>query len=114
MDHKDLEIKKSIMTHIHIILGNEPEKEHTFSSIEDLYDKISLSIRSAEEYANRAYYGTELMDSFNTSINWMKRRGIVVFRTDNKGKSSAVQIDKEKLIKYIIDPDLPVVDSSNK
>ena len=110
MDDKDLEIKKGIMTHIHIILGNEPEKKHTFSSIEDLYDKISLSIGSAEEYDNSGYYGTDLLDSFNTSMKWMKKRGIVVFRTDNKGKSSAIQIDKDKLIKYIIDPDLEVVD----
>lgn len=113
MNHKDLEIKKSIMTHIHIILGNEPEKKHNFNSLEDLYAQVSLSIGSAHEYEGSGYYGTELLDSLNASIKWMKKRGIIIFRTDNSGESSTVRIDKEKLIKYIIDPDLKIDDSSN-
>lgn len=113
MDHKDLEIKKSIMTHIHIILGNAPEKKHTFNSLEDLYAKVSFSIGSAREYECSGYYGTELLDSLNASIKWMKKRGIIIFRTDNSGESSTVRIDKEKLIKYIIDPDINIDDSSN-
>ena len=42
--NKDLEITKSIMTHIHLILGNEPEKNHTFNSIQELYDKIDARL----------------------------------------------------------------------
>jgi len=114
MEDRDLEKIKSIMTHIHIILGrSEQEKNYTFSSIEELYAKISSSIGSSQE-AIGSYYGTELLDSLNSSIKWMKKRGIVVF-TDNKNSNfPLVQIDKEKLIQYIVDPDLSYVEPSKK
>lgn len=114
MEDSDLEKLKSIMTHIHIILGrSEQEKKYTFSSIEELYAKISSSIGSSQESIS-SYYGTELLDSINSSIKWMKKRGIVVFTDDKKSISPLVQIDKEKLIKYIVDPDLSDVKPSKK
>jgi hypothetical protein len=44
----------------------------------------------------------------------MKKRGIVVFTDDKKSNFPLVQIDKEKLIKYIVDPDLSDVKPSKK
>lgn len=115
MDKNDLEIRKSIMTHIHIILGRELEKNFTFGSVKELYDKISLSLEPLHDDCNSGYYGTELLESFNTSVKWMKKRGIIIFENDKKkGKSQAVRIDKEKLIKYIINPDYMDVDSYKK
>ena len=114
MDEKDLEIRKSIMTHIHIILGRELEKNFTFGSVEELYDKISLSLEPLHD-CNSSYYGTELLESFNSSVKWMKKRGIIIFENDKKkGKSQAVRIDKEKLIKYIIVPENMDIDSYKK
>ena len=114
MDEKDGEIMKSIMTHIHIILGREPEKNFIFGSIQELYEKISLSLEPLDDN-NNGYYGKELLESFNTSVNWMKKRGIIIFENGKqKGKSSPVRIDKEKLIKYIIDPENMDMYSSKK
>lgn len=112
MEDRDLEKIISIMTHIHIIIGRSAqEKNYAYSSIKELYEKITSSIGSSQE-SNSSYYGTELLDSFDSSIKWMKKRGIVVFTHNKKSKSSLIQIDKEKLIKYIVDPDLSYVDSS--
>jgi hypothetical protein len=114
MDEKDLEIRKSIMTHIHIILGRETEKNFTFGSVDELYYKISMSLEPIHD-CNSGYYGTELLESFNTSIQWMKKRDVIIFENDKKkDKSPAVRIDKEKLIKYIIDPENTDVDSHKK
>ncbi len=105
MVNKELEITKSLMTHIHIILGTEPAKEYTFSSLEELYNKISTAMDTSQSNET-GYYGMELLDSFDDSIIWMKKRGIVIFEDNEKSKSSAIRIDKDKLIKYIIDPEL--------
>ena len=112
MVNKELEITKSLMTHIHIILGTEPTKEYTFSSLEELYNKISAAIDTPQSNET-GYYGVELLDSFDNSMIWMKKRGIVIFEDDEKSKPSAIRIDKDKLIKYIIDPEPFEVNSSN-
>ena len=114
MDEKNLEIIKSIMTHIHIILKGEREKNFTFKSVEELYDKISMSFESLQEDQS-SYYGTELLESFNISIEWMKKRGVIIFENNRRmDKSQAIRIDKEKLIKCIIDPKGMKVDSHNR
>ena len=106
MVNKDLEIKKSLMTHIHIILGAEPAKENTFISLDELYNKISAAMDVLQNH-KAGYYGTELLDSFDDSIEWMKDRGIIIiFEGDEKNNSSIVQINKDKLVKYIVDQDL--------
>ena len=105
MVNKDLEIKKSLMTHIHIILGAEPAKENTFFSLDELYSKISAAMDVLQNH-KIGYYGTELLDSFDDSIEWMKDRGIIIFEGDEKNNSSIVQINKDKLVKYIVDPEL--------
>ena len=105
MVNKDLEIKKSLMTHIHIILGAEPANENTFISLDELYSKISAAMDVLQNHKT-GYYGTELLDSFDDSIEWMKDRGIIIFEGDEKNNSSIVQINKDKLVKYIVDPEL--------
>jgi hypothetical protein len=114
VDEKDLNIIKSIMTHIHIILGRQNEKNFTFGSVQELYDKVLLSMEPLEDN-NSSYYSIELLESFNTSIEWMKNRDIIIYENDKEmGKSPAVRIDKEKLIKYIINPENMEVHSQKK
>ena len=105
MVNKDLELKKSLMTHIHIILGAEPAKENRFISLDELYNKISAAMDVLQNHKT-GYYGTELLDSFDDSIKWMKDRGIIIFEGDEKNNSSIVYINKDKLVKYIVDPEL--------
>lgn len=105
MDKKDLDVIKSLMTHIHIILGGEPEKNFTFGSVEELYNEILLSLGPLDNI-NKNYYSTELLDYFDDGIEWMRKKGIIILEKNGKGdRSCTVRIDKPKLVKYIVDPE---------
>jgi len=104
---KDIEVIKSTMTCIHIILGNNPEKEPVFDSTDDLLSNIITSLDHENYESNSGYYGKEIIDSFPNSINWMKAKGIIssIKKNDSKSKKS-IRIDKNKLVEYIVNSDL--------
>ena len=104
---KDIEVIKSTMTCIHIILGNNPEKESVFDSTDDLLRNIITSLDHENHKDNSGYYGKEIIDSFPSSIKWMKAKGIItsVNKNDSKSKRS-IKIDKNKLVEHIVNSDL--------
>ena len=102
----DLEVIKSTMTCIHIILGNGTNKHNSFDSIDDLLESISASLESNLTPKNGGgFYGKEILESFPKSIEWMKYRGIITIIIDNTMNKSIVEINKDKLVKYIMNPD---------
>jgi hypothetical protein len=109
---KDLEITKSIMTHIYLILGNTPEKNHTFDSIQELYDKIDARLEPSDETEEVSYHRKELLNTFAKNIEWMKVRKIIISLHDKKSDISYIKVDKEKLVKYIVDPELPLIETN--
>ena len=110
--NKDLEITKSIMTHIHLILGNEPEKNYTFSSIQELYDKIDARLEPNNTTEEASYHRKELLYAFDVNIEWMKARKIIILDHDKKSGILGIKIDKEKLVKYILDPETPLIETN--
>ena len=110
--NKDLEITKSIMTHIHLILGNEPKKNHTFSSIQELYDKIDARLEPDNTTEEVSYHRKELLYAFDVNIEWMKARKIIILDHDKKSGILGIKIDKEKLVKYILDPETPLIETN--
>ena len=110
--NKDLEITKSIMTHIHLILGNEPKKNHTFNSIQELYDKIDARLEPNDTTKGASYHRKELLYTFDKNIEWMKVRNIIIFDHDKKSGILGIKIDKEKLVKYIVDPETPLIETN--
>ncbi|MDF0679713.1 MAG: hypothetical protein P0116_01975 [Candidatus Nitrosocosmicus sp.] len=110
--NKDLEITKSILTHIHLILGNEPEKNHTFNSLQELYDKIDARLEPYDTTEETSYHGKELLFTFEKNIEWMKVRKIIISDHDKKSGTLAIKIDKEKLVKYIVDPETPLIETN--
>ena len=110
--NKDLEITKSIMTHIHLILGNEPEKNHTFSSLQELYDKIDARLEPDNTTEEVSYHRKELLYAFDVNIEWMKARKIIILDHDKKSDILCIKIDKEKLVKYILDPETPLIETN--
>lgn len=110
--NKDLEITKSIMTHIHLILGNEPEKNHTFNSIQELYDKINARLEPYDTTEKASYHRKELLYTFDKNVEWMKVRKIIISDDDMKSGTSGIKIDKEKLVKYIVDPETPLIETN--
>ena len=110
--NKDLEITKSIMTHIHLILGNEPEKNHTFNSIQELYDKIGARLEPYDTTEETSYHRKELLFSFEKNIEWMKVRKIIISDNDKKSGTLGIKIDKEKLVKYIVDPEMSLIETN--
>lgn len=110
--NKDLEITKSIMTHIHLILGNEPEKNHTFSSLQELYDKIDARLEPYDTTEETSYHRKELLFTFEKNIEWMIVRKIIISDHDKKSGTLAIKIDKEKLVKYIVDPETSLIETN--
>ena len=110
--NKDLEITKSIMTYIHLILGNEPEKNHTFNSTQELYDKIDARLEPYDTTQESSYHRKELLHAFDKNIEWMKARKIIIFDHDKKSGIPGIKIDKEKLVKYIVDPETPLIETN--
>ena len=111
--NKDLEITKSIMTHIHLILGNEPEKNHTFNSIKELYDKIDARLEPDDTTKEASYHRKELLCTFDQNIEWMKIRKIIISDHNKNGDTLGIKVDKEKLVKYIVDPEMPLIETNN-
>jgi hypothetical protein len=100
---KDFEVIKSTMTCIHIILGNNPEREHVFDSSDDLLKSISKCLDHENDIGNSGYYGNEIIDSFPNSIEWMKSKGIVTTVKKNDSKDNGpIRIDKNKLVEHIV------------
>lgn len=110
--NKDLEITKGIMTYMHLILGNEPEKNYTFSSIRELYNRIDVRLESADTTDKASYNRKELLNTFDQSIEWMKARKIIISDHGKNGHNQSIKIDKAKLVKYIIDPELPLLETN--
>ncbi len=110
--NKHLEITKSIMTHIYLILGNAPEKNHTFNSIQELYDKIDARLEPYDKTEEASYHRKEILDTFDKNIEWMKVRKIIISDHEKKSDTSVIKIDKEKLVKYIVDPELPLIETN--
>jgi hypothetical protein len=111
--NKDLEITKSIMTHIHLILGSEPEKKHTFNSIQELYDKIDARLEPDDTTKEASYHRKELLCTFDQNIEWMKVRKIIISDHNKNDGTLGIKIDKEKLVKYIVDPEMPLIETNN-
>ena len=110
--NKDLEITKSIMTYIHLILGNEPEKNHTFNSLQELYDKIDARLEPYDTTEETSYHRKELLFTFEKNIEWMIVRKIIISDHDKKSGTLAIKIDKEKLVKYIVDPETSLIETN--
>jgi len=100
---KDFEVIKSTMTCIHIIMGNNPEQEPVFDSTDDLLKSISRSLDPENNISKSGYYGNEIIDSFPSSIKWMKAKGIIttINKNDSKGEGP-IRIDKSKLVEHIV------------
>ena len=110
--NNDLEITKSMMTYIHLILGSEPERNHTFSSLQELYDKIDARLEPYDKAEEASYHRKELLYTFDKNIEWMKARKIIISNHDKKSSTLGIKIDKEKLVKYIIDPETPLIETN--
>lgn len=110
--NKDLEITKSMMTYIHLILGSEPERNHTFSSLQELYDKIDTRLEPYDTSEEASYHRKEILYTFDKNIQWMKARKIIISDHDKKSGTLGIKIDKEKLVKYIIDPETPLIETN--
>jgi hypothetical protein len=101
----DLEVIKSTMTCIHIIIRNTPNKQEAFDSIDDLRENISASLGSNLTPENDGgFYGDEILESLPSSIEWMKNRGIITVIEDSNMNKSIIGVNKDKLVEYIIDP----------
>ena len=111
---KELEITKSLMTYIYLILGNTPEKNHTFDSIQELYDKIDARLESSDETEEVSYHRKELLNTFDKNIEWMKVRKIIISVHDKQSDTAYIKIDKEKLVKYIVDPELSLIETKKE
>ncbi len=100
------------MTYIHLILGNEPEKNHTFNSTQELYDKIDSRLEPYDTTEESSYHRKELLHAFDKNIEWMKDRKIIIFDQDKKSGTLGIKIDKEKLVKYIVNPEMTLIETN--
>jgi hypothetical protein len=100
------------MTYIHLILGSEPERNHTFNSLQELYDKIDELLEPNNTTKQASYHRKELLCTFDKNIEWMKARKIIITDHDKKSGTLSIKIDKEKLVKYIIDPETPLIETN--
>ncbi len=93
-------------------MGNEPEKNHTFNSIQELYDKIDARLEPYGTTEEVSYHRKELLSTFDKNVEWMKVRKIIISDHDKKSGTLGIKIDKEKLVKYIVDPEIPLIETN--
>lgn len=99
---EDLDIIKSTMICIHIIIGSTQNKEPIFESADNLLKSISKSLDNNGRLERGGFYGDEILSSFSKSIMWMEARGIITFVENNYQSDPQIKIDKNKLVETIV------------
>ncbi|GKS60913.1 MAG: hypothetical protein DA329_11440 [Candidatus Nitrosocosmicus sp.] len=95
---KEIEATKKIMTHLYFILREEPQREGSFSSLQELHEKLDSRLQKLIKTDNNSSkLKTEILENFMMAVQWMRDKGIILY--DSEDANSPLLVIKEKLIK---------------
>lgn len=86
------------MTHLYFILRDEPHREGSFSSLQELHEKLDSRLQKLIKTDNNSSkLKTEILENFMMAVQWMRDKGIILY--DSEDANSPLLVIKEKLIK---------------
>ncbi len=86
------------MTHLYFILREEPQREGSFSSLQELHEKLDSRLQKLIKTDNNSSkLKTEILENFMMAVQWMRDKGIILY--DSEDANSPLLVIKEKLIK---------------
>ncbi|WP_415312093.1 hypothetical protein [Candidatus Nitrosocosmicus sp. FF01] len=95
---KEIEATKKIMTHMYFILIEESQREGSFSSLQELHEKLDSRLQKLIKTDNNSSkLKTEILENFMMAVQWMRDKGIILY--DSEDANSPLLVIKEKLIK---------------
>jgi hypothetical protein len=96
---KELAAIKKIMSCLYFILSEEPQRNNTFNSLQELYEKLEHQLQKSVKSHNPTLIKNEVLENFTPAIKWMKDREVILY--DANDIQSPIFVIKEKLIKNI-------------
>jgi hypothetical protein len=94
---KEIDATKKIMTHMYFILNEEPQREGSFSSLQELHEKLDTRLQKFVKSEKSGMIKKEILDNFSMAIKWMRDKGVILY--DSEDVNSPILVIKEKLIK---------------
>lgn len=86
------------MTHLYFILREEPQREGSFSSLQELHEKLDSRLQKLIKTDNNSSkLKTEILENFMMAVQWMRDKVIILY--DSEDANSPLLVIKEKLIK---------------
>jgi len=95
---KEIEATKKIMTHMYFILREEPQREGSFNSLQELQEKLDARLQKITKTGkNSSNLKAEILENFMMAVQWMRDKGVILY--DSEDVNSPILVIKEKLIK---------------
>ncbi len=83
---------------MYFILREEPQREGSFSSLQELHEKLDSRLQKLIKTDNNSSkLKTEILENFMMAVQWMRDKGIILY--DSEDANSPLLVIKEKLIK---------------
>ena len=85
------------MTHVYFILSEEPQREGSFSSLQELQEKLDSRLQKFVKSEKSGIVKKEILENFSMAVQWMREKGIILY--DSEDVNSPILVIKEKLIR---------------
>ncbi|HSA74706.1 MAG TPA: hypothetical protein VLE21_00795 [Candidatus Nitrosocosmicus sp.] len=94
---KEIDATKKIMTHMYFILNEEPQREGSFNSLQELHEKLDSRLQKFVKTEKSSNMKKEILENFTMAVKWMREKGVILY--DSEDVNSPILVIKEKLIK---------------
>jgi hypothetical protein len=94
---KEIDATKKIMTHMYFILNEEPQREGSFNSLQELHEKLDSRLQIFVKNEKSSNIKKEILENFAIAVKWMREKGVILY--DSEDVNSPILVIKEKLIK---------------
>ena len=94
---KEIDATKKIMTHVYFILNEEPQREGSFSSLQELQEKLDSRLQKFVKSEKSSIVKKEILENFSMAVQWMREKGVILY--DSEDVNSPILVIKEKLIR---------------
>ena len=82
---------------MYFILNEEPQREGSFSSLQELREKLDSRLQKFVKTEKSKNIKREILENFSMAVQWMREKGVILY--DSEDINSPILVIKEKLIK---------------
>lgn len=86
------------MTHLYFIINEEPQREGSFRSLQELYEKLDSRLQKFEKSERSSIVKKELLENFLMAVQWMREKGVILY--DSEDTNSPILAIKKNYQKY--------------